>query len=157
MRIYRDVRFSKNKDPYKLNVGIHLRHEVGKDVHAPGFYIHIAPKEIFVGAGVWHPGGTALTQIRQFIDEHPAEWKKSRQGKFKKQFEIRGDSLKRPPRGYDAEHPLIDDLKMKDHFGLAPLTADDLFDKKLITKVADKIKAAKPFVKVLCDALHLPC
>ncbi|MGI9427261.1 MAG: DUF2461 domain-containing protein, partial [Bythopirellula sp.] len=55
MRIYRDVRFSKDKRPYKTNVGIHFRHEAGCDVHAPGFYFHIEPDEVFIGAGIWHP------------------------------------------------------------------------------------------------------
>lgn len=157
MRIYRDTRFSKDKTPYKTNIGIHLRHEVGKDIHAPGFYIHIEAKEVFIGAGIWHPDNTTLTQIRQCIDEYRTRWKRVRNAAaFKKVFDIHGDTLKRPPRGYDEEHPLIVDLKMKDHIGLARLEHKDLFDKKLIDKTIAKIKAAKPFVTFLCDALHLP-
>lgn len=157
LRIYRDVRFSKNKDPYKTNVGIHFRHEVGKDVHAPGFYFHIEPESVFLGAGVWHPDGPALTLIREFIDDQTPRWKRAKSSKFKKEFEMHGDSLKRPPRGYDAEHPMIADLKMKDHIGLAELKHSDLFDANLISKVVAKMKTAKPFVNAICDALHLPC
>ena len=69
MRIYRDVRFSKNKNPYKTNVGIQFRHEAGKDVHAPGLYVHLAPGELFLGAGMWHPDREPLKQIREAIEE----------------------------------------------------------------------------------------
>lgn len=69
MRIYRDTRFSKDKTPYKTNLGVHFRHETGKDVHAPGFYFHVDPKEVFVGAGIWRPDSKALNQIRVLIDD----------------------------------------------------------------------------------------
>ena len=55
MRVYRDTRFSKNKLPYKTNIGIQFRHEDAKDVHAPGYYVHIEPDDVFVGAGMWRP------------------------------------------------------------------------------------------------------
>ena len=64
LRIYRDTRFSKNKTPYKTNLGIHFRHEVGKDVHAPGFYFHFDLDEVFIGAGVWCPASEPLNKIR---------------------------------------------------------------------------------------------
>ena len=158
MRIYRDIRFSKNKTPYKTNLGIHFRHEAGKDVHAPGFYFHIDAKEIFVGAGIWHPDSKTLGMIRSLIDDDPKYWKRSKNSKaFKSAFELHGDSLKRPPRGYDANHPLIDDLKRKDHIGLLSLSRSDIYDRKLIDKLITNFKAAKPFVRFLCDAIHQPC
>lgn len=158
MRIYRDTRFSKDKTPYKTNLGVHFRHEAGKDVHAPGFYFHIDAKEIFVGAGIWHPDSKTLGMIRTLIDDDPKYWKRSKNAKaFKSTFEMHGDSLKRPPRGYQAEHPLIDDLKLKDHIGLTNLTKSDLYDRKLIDKLIQRFKAAKPFVRFLCDAIHQPC
>jgi len=64
MRVHRDIRFGKDKTPYKTNIGIQFRHEAGKDVHAPGYYLHIAPQECFFGAGIWRPDSTALGQIR---------------------------------------------------------------------------------------------
>ena len=134
MRIYRDTRFSKDKTPYKLNLGVHFRHEVGKDAHAPGFYFHIDAKEIFIGAGVWRPDSKTLNQIRRLIDDDSKRWKRIKGKKaFKSVFEIRGESLKRPPRGYEAEHPLIDDLKLKDHFCLARLKKEDIYDCLLYT------------------------
>ena len=68
-RIYRDVRFSKDKTPYKTNAGLQLRHESGKDVHAPGFYLHLQPNEVFIGVGIWHPDNTTLGKIRDAIVE----------------------------------------------------------------------------------------
>ena len=63
-RIYRDTRFSKNKQPYKEHVGCQFRHEAGKDAHAPGFYVHLATDEILFGGGVWNPAITSLTATR---------------------------------------------------------------------------------------------
>ena len=71
-RIYRDVRFSKDKTPYKTSAGIHFRHEQSKDAHAPGFYLHVAPGEIFVALGIWHPASEALREIREHIAEDGA-------------------------------------------------------------------------------------
>ena len=157
MRIYRDTRFSKDKTPYKTNVGIHIRHELGKDVHAPGFYIHIDPSEIFVGAGVWHPDNSALRKIRDAIVEDPAKWKRiTNAKKFQEQFDRHGDSLKRPPRDYDPEHPLIDDLKLKDHVVLAKFTAKQLYEKGLVDNTISVFSASKAYVRFLCDALRQP-
>ena len=95
MRVYRDVRFSKNKQPYKTNIGIQFRHEVGKDVHAPGFYLHIEAHEVFVGAGIWHPDSDTLKKIRTYIDAHPTRWEDGRDdAAFTKAFALAGDTLK---------------------------------------------------------------
>ena len=78
MRIYRDTRFAKDKTPYKTNIGVHVRHRLGKDVHAPGFYVHVAPNEVFVGAGVWRPQPKVAAQIRARIQEEPSGWEEGR-------------------------------------------------------------------------------
>ena len=157
MRIYRDTRFSKNKAPYKTNMGIHFRHEVGKDVHAPGFYFHIAPGEIFFGAGVWHPDSGAISMIREAIDEDSARWKRIVNGKtLKNNFERHGESLKRPPRGYEKDHPMIDELKRKDHLVLCHLEESDLYDPNLVKLIVERMKQTRPMLRFLCDALHLP-
>ena len=157
MRIYRDTRFAKDKTPYKTNVGIHFRHEQGKDVHCPGFYLHIEPKECFLGAGIWHPDNPSLSRIRAAIDEDPAGWKRARDNrKFRANFEPSGDSLKRPPRGYDADHPWIEDLKRKDHFGLKTMDAKDITADRFIDDVAAAFTTAKPYMRFLCDSLTIP-
>ena len=115
MRVYRDTRFSKNKTPYKTNIGIQFRHEQAKDVHAPGFYVHIDPDEVFLGVGLWRPESSGLAAIRDRISNKQAEWLRARDDKaFKRHFHLGGQSLTRPPRGFDKEHPLIEDIKRKD-------------------------------------------
>src|SRR5215471_15655464 len=76
-RIYRDTRFSKDKSPYKTNVGIHFRHERAKDAHAPGYYLHIGPGEVFVGGGIWRPDTETATAIREAIVADPEHWKRA--------------------------------------------------------------------------------
>lgn len=157
MRPYRDVRFSKNKTPYKTNVGIQFRHEAGRDVHAPGFYVHISPDECFLGAGIWRPDSAALAAIRDTIDAEPKRWRRVRDAKrFREQWRLEGESLTRPPRGYSAEHPLVDDLKRKDHIARADLPHDDLFSGGLVDQVVDAFRRAKGYVGFLCGSLGLP-
>ena len=76
MRPYRDMRFAKG-EPYKTNVGIQFRHEQGKDVHAPGFYLHIEPGQSFAGVGLWNPETKVARAIRQSINDDPATWGKA--------------------------------------------------------------------------------
>lgn len=107
MRVYRDTRFSKDKTPYKTNVGIQFRHAAGKDVHAPGLYVHIALDSTFLGAGVWAPDGPALEKIRGKIDSEPKRWRRiMADDAFASLFEPRGSSLKRPPSGFAKDHPV---------------------------------------------------
>ena len=117
MRVYRDTRFSRNKSPYKTNIGIQFRHEQAKDVHSPGYYVHIDPDQVFIGVGMWRPESDPLRSIRERIVAKPAEWKRAiGDSKFKRQLHLGGESLVRPPRGFDKEHELIDDIKRKSFF-----------------------------------------
>lgn len=157
MRVHRDVRFSRNKQPYKTNVGIHFRHEVGKDVHAPGFYVHIHADESFLGVGLWRPDPPALAAIRELIDGEPAAWKKARDDKkFQARFKLAGDVLKRPPRGFDADHPDVEDLKRKDFIAAIALRREDVLEKTFVADVLSDFMAAKPFMRFLCRAVNLP-
>src|SRR6202047_2615171 len=78
-RIYRDVRFSKDKSPYKTNAGMFFHHVAGREkgIATPGFYLHLSPGEVFVGAGLWHPESQNLAKIRDAIVTHPDRWKRS--------------------------------------------------------------------------------
>lgn len=154
MRIHRDVRFSKDKQPYKTNVGIQFRHAAGKDVHAPGFYFHIDPYEVFLGVGIWHPDSPTLRAIRQAIDEDPRGWKRASQAKaFRSVYELAGESLKRPPQGFTAEHRLIEDLKRKDHIAGCQLEHDDLLHPSIVDVVSATFSKAKPYMRFLCEAI----
>jgi uncharacterized protein (TIGR02453 family) len=119
-RIYRDTRFSKDKSPYKIMAAAQFRHEEGKNVHAPGFYLHLEPGNVFAGAGLWHPDGPTLERVRRAIAGKPKEWKRMTAApSLRSRVRFQGDALKRPPRGYDPEHPLIEDLKRKDFVAVA--------------------------------------
>ena len=157
MRPYRDTRFASDKTPYKTNLGIQFRHAAGKDVHAPGLYFHVDADEVFLAAGTWHPEPEALAAIRTRIAEQPKAWVKARDDAgFKKVFELQGESLSRPPRGFDKEHPQIEDLKRKDHIAVCNLAHKDLYGAKVVDRVAERFAASKPYMKFLCAALDVP-
>jgi uncharacterized protein (TIGR02453 family) len=154
MRVFRDTRFSHNKTPYKTNIGIQFRHELGKDVHAPGFYVHIATDGCFFGVGCWHPESDALGRIRDLIAAKPERWFKVRDDrKFTAQWELSGDSLSRPPRGYAADHPAIEDLKYKDFVAMAALGFDEATKPGLVKLAAKRFAVTAPFMAFLCEAL----
>lgn len=156
MRVHRDVRFGKDKRPYKTNIGIQFRHEQGKDVHAPGFYVHIEPGECFVGAGIWHPDAPALGKVRDVIAEQGHKWQAAINPKnFKKHYRLGGESVSRPPRGYAKDHPLLDDLKRKDFIAISQLADTDVTGPRFKKQVLDRFKAADNFMQFLCSALVL--
>lgn len=157
-RIHRDVRFSKDKSPYKTAVGIQFRHALGKDAHAPGFYLHLAPGEVFLGMGSWHPDGPTVRAIRERIVEEPDEWRAvlDSPGIASSQVDLVGDSLKRAPRGFDPEHPLLDDLKRKDFIGTIPLTEKDATRPNFRETVAEGFGMGAPLVAFLCRAVGAP-
>ena len=156
-RIQRDTRFSKDKTPYKLNTGLQFRHIAAKDAHAPGFYMHLQPGECFIGVGLWRPESKVAYTIREAIAENPAPWKKATRGKrFTDVFELTGDSLIRPPRGYEEDHPLIEDLKRKDFIASAQITQKAITSDTFMAEFADSCKRSAPFMKFLCEAIGVP-
>ena len=157
MRIFRDTRFGKDKRPYKTNVGIQFRHEAGKDVHAPGYYLHLDPDEgCFVGAGIWGPDGPTLLAIRTAIDERQDAYVAVRDGKpFRAKFEVsdHGASLKTAPKGFPKDHPLIVDLRMKHHIATAKLDPDtELFGEAAVKTTADLVKRSADYMRFLTEA-----
>ncbi len=157
MRVHRDTRFSREKTPYKTNIGIQFRHERGKDIHAPGFYLHIAPDECFLGIGLWHPDAQALGRIREALAERSTVWLAARDDKaFRRHFTLDGDSLINPPRGFAKDHPLIEDLRRKDFIGLAPLTSTQATGAALLPLMVERFRQAAPYMRFLCRALDLP-
>ncbi|HEC29965.1 MAG TPA: DUF2461 domain-containing protein [Gammaproteobacteria bacterium] len=156
MRVYRDTRFGKDKTPYKTNIGIQFRHEAGKDVHAPGFYLHIEPDGCFVGAGIWRPDSAALGKIRDAIVEKGDTWKKvSRDKGFNGKYGLSGETLVNSPRGYPRDHPLLADLKRKDFIAISEITEKMVTSKRMMSQVIERYKLAGPYMKFLCNALEL--
>ena len=157
MRIYRDTRFSKDKTPYKTNIGIQFRHQLAKNVHSPGYYLHIAPDEIFIGIGTWRPPSDALLKIREHIIDHPNKWISTRDNvKFRKYYELNGEKLKSAPRGFPKDHKLIEDLRWKDFIAVRNLNAKDIQKNNFVEISANFFKTATTYMKFLCDALRVP-
>lgn len=156
-RIYRDTRFSKDKTPYKTHAALQFRHAAGKDVHAPGFYLHLEPGSVFMGAGLWRPETKHATAIREAILEDPARWKKATRKKaFADHFELRGESLKRRPKMVDSDdHPLIEDLKRKDFIAVHDFEPAAPHESGFLTAFAARCRAASDFMSFLCEAIDL--
>jgi len=155
-RIYRDTRFSKDKTPYKTWLAVQFRHLRGKDVHAPGYYFSANHERFVVGCGIWHPDRPALEKIRKVITQSPETWEDVKNhDAFNARFEWRGESLKRPPRGYDKDHPNLEDIKRKDFVGMATLPAETALAPDLPQVLMEHYRAAMPLMQFLCDALEL--
>ena len=149
-RIYRDTRFSPDKRPYKTHIGIHFSHAKGKNVHAPVFYLHMEPDNCFAAAGVWHPDNSALTKIRTAIVAEPGQW-----AKVRRKLELEGDSLKRPPRGFDVNHRFIEDLKRKDFVASVGLTEAQVCGPKFMWDFTVACRTMLPLVEFTTRALGL--
>ena len=160
MRPYRDMRFSKGL-PYKTNVGIQFRHEQARDVHAPGFYLHIEPGQNFAGAGMWHPDTRLARRIRQAINDDPAGWAvAAHESGFVSTWEVAGhdeDRLKRVPKELDGTgHPYPDDLRLRSFSAGTRLTQKTVLSPSLPDDLAKTLKLAAPYTRFICEAIGLP-
>lgn len=157
-RIYRDVRFSKDKSLYKTNAGMFFHHLAGREkgIATPGFYLHLSPGEVFVGAGLWHPESQALAKIRNAIVAHPDRLKRATSRReFRATCRLSGDTLQRPPKGYDPEHPFIEDLKRKDFVTVTDLSEKQACSAGFMDAFVSSSRAAAPFMRFLTESLGL--
>ncbi|PKM41972.1 MAG: DUF2461 domain-containing protein [Gammaproteobacteria bacterium HGW-Gammaproteobacteria-1] len=155
-RIHRDTRFSNDKTPYKPWAGLRLYHQRHREVPAPSFYVHIAPGDSFVGGGLWHPDSATTRRVRSFIADNPAAWKRfTHAAKFRERCTLVGDSLVRPPAGFPADHPLIEDLKRKDFVAVCALDDATVTGTKLIPAITERLALLAPLIDYLCAALEL--
>lgn len=155
-RVQRDTRFSHNKEPYKPWAGARIFHERRREIAAPSFYLHIAPGDCFVGAGLWHPENHTLRNIRNFIVDNPAAWQRAAHGRsFRRHYEFWGESLSRAPQGFPPDHPLIVDLKRKSC--AAGVGFDDALacSPGLFAFVVAHFRRMAPLVDYLCAAQNL--
>lgn len=155
-RIYRDVRFSKDKRPYKTNMGAGFSPN-GKLVQEPGYYLHIQPgNKSFIAGGIYQPDPTNLSKIRQEIDYNPDGLKQIVMSKaFKKAFNGFDDfdKLRTAPKGYPKEHPNIEWLKHKSFIVSRPLTDKDVTGKKFMATVASACRNIKPLNDYIREAI----
>lgn len=151
-RIYRDTRFSKDKTPYKTQAGIHFRHERGKDIRAPGFYLHLAPGDVFAGGGIWHPDNQTVTKLRDAIIADPDGWRDATAD-----IELgEGNKLKRVPSGYDKDHPLAEDLKRKDFVAFVRMSEEAATGPDFLHRYASVCASFSPLMAFLCRAVGVP-
>ena len=149
-RIFRDVRFSKDKSPYKPNFGAYFN-KGGRKAHGAGYYIHLEPGKTFVGGGLWMPEGSMLKGVRQEIDYNFPEFKKIVTGaRFKKLFgNVEGEQLKTVPQGYSADNPAIDYLKMKSYVVTAKMEDKEITAKTFVSKCMNVFTTMSPLVDFL--------
>lgn len=155
-RIFRDVRFSKDKSPYKPNFGAAINPN-GRKMLGAGFYFHLEPNgKSFIGGGMWMPEAPILKNIRQEIDYNFDEFKQIIEEKNFKKFypSIEGESLKKAPKEYTPENPAIEYLKKKSFtVGYNIKNDADLLDKKLVQDLEKKLVVMQPFIDFLNRAL----
>lgn len=152
MRIYRDIRFSKNKNPYKNNYGISL---TVKGSRGPEYYLHLQPGNSFFAAGYWMPEAPDLKNIREEIDYNTSEFLDIINAKsFSSMFALsKEDTLKKAPKGYDPEHPQIDLLKLKSFIASFPIKDEELFKPSIVNHLKKAFESAYPFTQFLKKAV----
>ena len=155
-RINRDVRFSKNKAPYKNNMSAYFN-RAGKKGTGAGYYVHVQPGRCFVAAGIWQPEAADLSKIRQEIDYNFGDWKKIiNAAAFKKTFAAgieKNDTLMRPPKGYNDDNPALEFLKLKSFIASRSFTEEEVMQKDYVKQVAASFKAVKPMIDFINGAL----
>lgn len=154
-RIQRDVRFSHDKSPYKTNTGAFFRHDAGKDVVAPGLYLHLEPGNCFMGGGVYRPPNDVLKRLRAAIVDDTDAWSAARDAPTMRNWEFGGDSLKRAPKGFDADHPLIEDLRRTSFIVSRPLTEKQMTSTKVLDLFVDRGVEVSPLLAWISGALGL--
>lgn len=151
-RIHRDTRFSRDKSPYKTHAAAHFPNRAGgREVHAPGFYLHLEPGGSRGGGGVWQPDPPALRKVRDRIVARAGEWKQA-----VARIELLGDALKRPPAGYDADHPFVADLKRKEFYTMTEFSDREVSRPDFLERYLDACRRAAPLVRFLTKAVGLP-
>src|SRR5215831_4930539 len=156
MRIYRDIRFSKDKSPYKTYAAAHFWHANGKDGAVPAYFLHVEPGNSVIGGGIWQPEPKALKKLRDTIAGDPKGWGRATTGgALGSTCRMAGESLKRPPAGYDPAHPFIEDIKRKDFAISTPLTDHEVTGDDFLDLVLHRLRATAPFVQFLSNAVGL--
>ena len=156
-RIYKDVRFSKDKTPYKVNFGAHLC-PGGKNSTTPGYYMHVEPGNSFLGGGCYMPSPEQLGEIRQEIDYNFSDFKKIMTDKNFKKYFANGLSdegkLVNPPKGYDKENPAVEYLKHKNFAVIHRLPDTIVLSTNYIKYTTDVFKSMQPFIGFLREVIR---
>ena len=157
-RIYRDVRFSKNKDPYKTHAAVVFAHEAMGRHEGASFYFHFSADELLVGGGLYRPTSAGLRRIRQRIADAPEELRAILgDQRFQEHFgSMDGERLKRAPRGFSTKHPAADLLRHKQFLAGTAFPAQ-VIEGPAVAKLIDRhFEALSPFLGYLNEALQGP-
>jgi len=149
-RIYRDTRFSYDKRPYKTHLAMRFSHR-GKDVHSPGFYLHLEPGGCFAASGLWHPEPPTLLKVRSAIVSRPKEWRAVRK---LLNWDDAG-KLSRPPHGFPRDHEFVEDLKLRDLGTAVEFTERQVCSPKFMTIFADACRKMSPIAAFLSSAVGM--
>ncbi len=155
LRIYRDLRFSKSKDPYKTNAAAYFHHRASKE-NAPGIYLHLEPGGSFLAVGLWRPDTITRRKVTDAISVNPERWEKAISGRaFRSSLELTGESLNRLPKQYDPDHPFSEDLKRKDFVAHTTFSQQQVCTKDFIDRVDKICHTAGPFLEFLTLSVGL--
>ena len=152
-RVYRDVRFSKDKTPYKTHFGLTWHRT--KPEYRGGYYLHLKPNDIFLACGFWDPNPADLKRIRQEIDMDADEYRDIiNEPNFKRIWgELQGDAVKTAPKGYAKDHPNIDLLRHKQHIFMVRYTQEDVAAADFLDRLDTALQAVRPFVDYMSAVL----
>ena len=149
-RIYRDTRFSHDKRPYKTHIAMRFSHP-GKDVHSPGFYLHLEPGGCFAASGLWHPEPPTLLKVRNAIISRPKEWRAVR----KLLNWDDASRLRRPPCGFPVDHEFVEDLKLRDMGTAQNFTDKQVCSPRFMPMFVDSCRRMSPLAEFLSSAVGL--
>lgn len=154
-RIFRDVRFSNDKRPYKTNFGSYISKGGRKGMYA-GYYFHISPDESFVGGGIYMPPAEPLKAVRNYVAENASEFMEiTNSPEFKKTYPaMYEDKLKTAPKGFLKDHEHIDLLRYKSFIFSHSFSRNDLLGKDYITKMVAAFRVLQPFNQYLNNAVE---
>lgn len=153
-RIYKDTRFSKDKTPYKTNLGASLVEKGPKTLNHAGYYIHFEPGKSFLAGGVYMTEPKNLKAIRQAISSDGETFLNILNRKsFKNILELQGTKLVKVPQGFDKEDPMGDYLKFKQFTVFHPLSDADVLDKNFVRNTVKVLKEIYPFNLFLNEAI----
>lgn len=155
LRLHRDLRFSKSKEPYKPMAAAYFWHQSGKESR-PGIYLHFDTSNNFLGVGLWRPATPMRRDITDAIANNSDAWRKAISDRqFKARFKFGGESLARLPKQYDPEHPFADDLRRKDFIVSTEFTRQQVCAKDFLDRVESLCQIIEPFMEFLAKAASL--
>lgn len=157
-RINRDIRFSKDKSPYKTNMGASMNRGGKKSIFA-GYYFHCEPGKSFVGGGLWMPMPPEMKKVRQEIDYCYEEFKqivtaKKFRSVYKELYNGEDVKLTKVPQGFEKDNPAAEYLKLKSWLAMKELTDEEITSKDLLKKTSEALEALQPMIKFLNRAIE---